>query len=303
MDPAGRPKRAEPSKPRHLRSCPPEGPRNADSSPDRSRGLVGNDDGEASAGPSPLVPPRGLEFSPDSGENLHFARPKAGRAEVPLEHVRYLIDLFLHLDKHLSAVITQYGPWTYAILFAIVFLETGLVVTPFLPGDSLLFAAGTFAALGDLDLWMVLGLLSIAAVLGDTVNYAIGAYLGPRVFHFERSRFFNPEHLKRTHEFYEKYGGKTIIIARFVPIIRTFAPFVAGVGSMSYARFLSYNVIGGLAWVFVCVLAGFFFGGLPFVQKNFSVVILAIIVISVLPALVEYLRHRATSRRTAAGKA
>ncbi len=152
-----------------------------------------------------------------------------------MEHIRYVIDLFLHLDKHLSAIITQYGAWTYAILFAIVFLETGLVVTPFLPGDSLLFAAGTFAALHSLNLWMILGLLTVAAVLGDTVNYAIGAYLGPKVFHFEKSRFFNPEHLKRTHEFYEKYGGKTIIIARFVPIIRTFAPFVAGVGSMSYA--------------------------------------------------------------------
>jgi len=212
----------------------------------------------------------------------------------------FLVDLFLHLDKHLAEVIRAYGPWTYALLFTIVFLETGLVVTPLLPGDSLLFAAGSFAALGALDLSLLFLLLTLAAILGDTLNYAIGHYLGPKVFHYERSRFFNPEHLKRTHAFYDKYGGKTIIIARFVPIVRTFAPFVAGIGAMSYPRFLTYNVLGGVLWVAVCLAAGYFFGNLPFVKKNFSVVILAIIFVSVLPAIVEYLRHRAEARRATA---
>jgi membrane-associated protein len=196
-------------------------------------------------------------------------------------------------------VIQAYGTWTYGLLFAIVFLETGLVVTPFLPGDSLLFAAGSFAALGALDVSFLFVLLSAAAVLGDSVNYAIGHFLGPKVFHYERSRFFNPDHLRRTHEFYEKYGGKTIIIARFVPIVRTFAPFVAGIGAMSYPRFLAYNVFGGVLWVSVCLFAGFFFGNLPFVRRNFSLVIIVIIVLSVLPALVEYLRHRAEAKRAA----
>jgi membrane-associated protein len=181
-----------------------------------------------------------------------------------------------------------------------VFLETGLVVTPLLPGDSLLFAAGSFAALGALDIALLFLLLSIAAVLGDTLNYAIGHYLGPRVFHYERSRFFNPEHLRRTHAFYETYGGKTIIIARFVPIVRTFAPFVAGIGAMSYARFVLYNVVGGVLWVGVCLGAGYLFGNLPFVKKNFSLVVLAIIFVSLLPAVVEYLRQRALARRAAA---
>jgi membrane-associated protein len=216
-----------------------------------------------------------------------------------MELISFFVDFFLHLDKHLAEVIQAYGTWTYALLFAIVFLETGLVVTPLLPGDSLLFAAGSFAALGALDPWGLVFLLSAAAILGDTVNYAIGAYLGPKVFHFPKSRFFNPEHLRKTHDFYERYGGKTIIIARFVPIIRTFAPFVAGIGSMTYPRFLSYNVIGGVLWVAICVGAGYFFGNLPFVKKNFSLVILAIIVISVLPAVFEYLRHRAEARKAA----
>jgi membrane-associated protein len=216
-----------------------------------------------------------------------------------MDLVHWLVDLFLHLDTHLAEVIQQYGTYTYALLFLIVFLETGLVVTPLLPGDSLLFAAGSFAGLGALGLWPLFFLLCAAAILGDTANYAIGAYLGPKVFHYPKSRFFNPEHLRKTHEFYEKYGGKTIIIARFIPIIRTFAPFVAGIGAMSYARFLSYNVIGGVLWVSVCLFAGYFFGNLTFVQKNFSLVILAIIVISMLPALVEYLRHRAETKRQA----
>jgi membrane-associated protein len=217
-----------------------------------------------------------------------------------MDLVHWFVDFFLHLDKHLAQVIYAYGTWTYALLFLIVFLETGLVVTPFLPGDSLLFAAGSFAALGALDVSALFFLLSVAAILGDTLNYAIGKYLGPKVFHFPRSRFFNPEHLRRTHDFYEKYGAKTIVIARFVPIVRTFAPFVAGIGAMSYPRFLAYNVFGGVLWVAVCVFAGYFFGNLPFVKKNFTLVILAIIVISVLPAVVEYLRHRRGQARRAA---
>jgi membrane-associated protein len=216
-----------------------------------------------------------------------------------MELVHWFVDFLLHLDKHLAEVIQQYGVHTYTLLFLIVFLETGLVVTPLLPGDSLLFAAGSFAGLGALRVWPLFFLLSAAAILGDTVNYAIGAYLGPRVFHFPKSRFFNPEHLRRTHDFYERYGGKTIIIARFIPIIRTFAPFVAGIGAMSYARFLTYNVLGGVLWVSACLFAGYFFGNLPVVKKNFSLVMLAIIVISLLPAGVEYLRHRLAARRQA----
>ena len=213
-----------------------------------------------------------------------------------MDLVHWFVDFFLHLDRHLAEVIQQYGAWTYGLLFLIVFLETGLVVAPILPGDSLLFAAGSFAAMGALRLWPLFFLLCVAAILGDTVNYAIGHYLGPKVFHFPRSRFFNPEHLRKTHDFYERYGGKTIIVARFIPIVRTFAPFVAGIGAMNYARFLAYNVVGGMLWVSVCLFAGHFFGNLPFVKKNFSLVILAIIFISVLPALVEYLRHRRESK-------
>src|SRR6266850_3998218 len=210
-----------------------------------------------------------------------------------MDLIHWFVDFFLHLDQHLAEVIQRYGTSTYALLFLIVFLETGLVVTPLLPGDSLLFAAGSFASLGALRVWPLFFLLCVAAILGDTVNYAIGARLGPKVFHYPKSRFFNPEHLKKTHAFYEKYGGKTIIIARFVPIIRTFAPFVAGIGQMSYLHFLAYNVVGGVLWVSVCVFSGYFFGNLPFVKKNFSLVVLAIIFISVLPAVIEYLRHRA----------
>ena len=216
-----------------------------------------------------------------------------------MDLVHWFVDFFLHLDRHLAEVIQAYGTWTYALLFTIVFMETGLVVTPFLPGDSLLFAAGSFAALGALDVRLLFLLLVAAAVLGDNVNYAIGHYLGPKVFHYERSRFFNPEHLRKTHQFYERYGVKTIIIARFVPIVRTFSPFVAGIGAMSYLRFLAFDVVGGVLWVGVCTFAGYFFGNLPFVRRNFSLVILAIIFISVLPAVVEYLRHRAEARRRA----
>ncbi len=202
-----------------------------------------------------------------------------------------LIDLFLHLDQHLGQLISQYGTWTHLILFLIVFCETGLVVTPFLPGDSLLFAAGTFAALGALDLWLVVLLLIVAAIVGDTVNYWIGAYIGPRAFRGD-IRFLRKEYLDRTHAFYEKHGGKTIIMARFVPIIRTFAPFVAGVGAMSYPKFIVYNVVGAVLWVGLFVLGGYFFGNISVVRENFTLVILAIIAISVLPIVVEALRAR-----------
>lgn len=209
-----------------------------------------------------------------------------------MEFISRLIDLFLHLDKHLNDVISQYGGWTYLILFLIVFCETGLVVTPILPGDSLLFAAGTFAALGSLNVFWVFVLISIAAIAGDTINYWAGYWIGPKIFHRENVRFLNKKHLERTHAFYEKYGGKTIVLARFVPIVRTFAPFVAGIGKMSYWRFISYNVFGGIAWVAICVFSGYYFGNLEIVKNNFSLVILAILVISVLPMVVEYLRHR-----------
>jgi len=202
-----------------------------------------------------------------------------------------LIDLFLHLDHHLGQLISQYGTWTHLILFLIVFCETGLVVTPFLPGDSLLFAAGTFAALGALDLWLLVLLLIIAAIAGDTVNYWIGAYIGPRAFGGD-IRFLRKEYLDRTHAFYEKHGGKTIILARFVPIIRTFAPFVAGVGAMSYPKFIVYNVVGAVLWVGLFVLGGYFFGNISVVRENFTLVILAIISISVLPIVIEALRAR-----------
>lgn len=215
-----------------------------------------------------------------------------------MEWVYWFIDVFLHLDRHLAEVIADYGVYTYALLFLIVFCETGLVVTPILPGDSLLFAAGTFAGLGSLNLGLLFGLLSVAAIAGDTVNYAVGAYLGPKVFDFPKSRFFNPEHLRKTQHFYERHGGKTIIIARFVPIIRTFAPFVAGIGTMSYPRFLAYNVIGGLAWVAICVLAGYFFGNLTVVKNNFSLVIIAIVLLSVTPAVFEFIRHRRGPAKT-----
>ena len=203
-----------------------------------------------------------------------------------------IVDLFLHLDEYLNEIIQDYGAWTYLILFLIIFLETGLVVTPFLPGDSLLFAAGAFAAQGSLEVGLLFVLLTIAAILGDTVNYQIGNYVGPRVFEQERIRFLKKEHLDRTHTFYEKHGGKTIILARFMPIIRTFAPFVAGIGSMTYSRFLSFNVIGGIVWIAIFIFGGFFFGNLSFVKSNFEMVILAIIAISILPGVIEFFRQR-----------
>jgi membrane-associated protein len=209
-----------------------------------------------------------------------------------IELIQYGVDIIIHLDKHLGAIIQEYGFWTHLLLFLIIFCETGLVVTPILPGDSLLFAAGTFAALGSLDLaWLAVS-LSVAAVLGDTVNYWIGCLAGPKVFSSQTSRLLNRRYLDRTHQFYEKYGGKTIIIARFVPIVRTFAPFVAGIGSMTYFRFLTYNVVGGVVWILAFVLGGYFFGNIPVVRQNFSLVILAIIIVSILPGVIEYMRQR-----------
>ncbi len=213
-----------------------------------------------------------------------------------MEFLKGLIDFVLHIDVHLDQIIRSYGAWTHLILFTIVFCETGLVVTPVLPGDSLLFAVGAFAARGSLDLPLALILLAIAAILGDTVNYWIGHLVGPKVFHRDDVRFLNRKHLQQTHEFYEKYGGKTIIIARFVPIIRTFAPFVAGIGAMSYGHFVLYNVVGGVLWILLFVLGGYFFGNIPVVRRNFTFVIMAIIVLSVLPAVVEYFRQRRKAR-------
>ncbi|MCK6449151.1 MAG: DedA family protein [Planctomycetes bacterium] len=214
-----------------------------------------------------------------------------------MELLHTLLDYVLHLDAHLNEWAAQMGPWLYVLLFAIVFCETGLVVTPFLPGDSLLFAVGALSATegSPIDVTNVSVLLIVAAVLGDAVNYAIGKYLGPKVF-TGKSRFLKREHLERTHAFYEKHGGKTIILARFIPIIRTFAPFVAGIGSMSYRRFFAYNVIGAIAWVLIFTISGNVFGNLEVVKRNFHIVILAIIVISVLPAVWEVLKARKQSK-------
>lgn len=214
-----------------------------------------------------------------------------------MDWVHWFIDVFLHLDKHLGEVIKDYGTWTYLILLTIIFCETGLVVTPFLPGDSLLFAAGAVAATESrpLDPLWLFGILSLAAIAGDTVNYWIGAYIGPKAFS-GNLRFLKKEHLDRTHAFYEKYGGKTIIIARFVPIVRTFAPFVAGIGAMNYAKFILYNIVGGIAWVAMFVFGGYWFGNIEFVKKNFSLVVIAIIIISVMPMVVEFIRMKRQDR-------
>jgi membrane-associated protein len=218
-----------------------------------------------------------------------------------MEFISYLIDLFLHLDKHLSQIIQNYGVWTYLLLFLVIFMETGFVVTPFLPGDSLLFAAGTFAspALGSsLNIFLLWALLCTAAILGDTVNYWIGHFVGPKAFSGE-IRFLKVEYLDRTHEFYEKHGGKTIIIARFIPIIRTFAPFVAGIGAMNYGRFITYNVVGGVVWVTIFTFGGYYFGNLPFVKENFSLVVIAIIFISVVPMIFEFIKQRTSGAKEA----
>jgi membrane-associated protein len=218
-----------------------------------------------------------------------------------MELIQQFFDIFVHLDKYLELIIRDYGLWTYLILFLIVFCETGLVVTPFLPGDSLLFATGALAATTSLEVGWLLILLSVAAIAGDTANYWIGNRIGPKVFSGKESRFLNREHLERTHRFYEKHGGKTIIIARFMPIIRTFAPFVAGVGSMNYARFILYNIVGGLAWVAIFIVGGFLFGNIPVVKRNFTLVIMVIIVLSVLPGVIEFVRHRRTGKDASVG--
>lgn len=214
-----------------------------------------------------------------------------------LELIKELIDLILHIDKHLLEFCTNYGELTYLILFAIIFVETGLVVMPFLPGDSLLFAAGAMAATGCFDLTLLIGLLFVAAFIGDTLNYHIGKWLGDTVFSRDY-KFIKKKHLLATQAFYEKHGGKTIIIARFIPIIRTFAPFVAGVGIMSYRRFISYNLIGGLLWVASFVILGYFFGNLPIVKKNFTLVIFAIILLSITPPIIEFLKHKFGKKET-----
>ncbi|HEX7860061.1 MAG TPA: DedA family protein [Verrucomicrobiae bacterium] len=219
-----------------------------------------------------------------------------------MELLLKLIDIVLHVDDYLKDLVPQYGVWIYAILFLIIFAETGLVVTPFLPGDSLLFAIGALCGAQVLNLPTILILLTIAAILGDTVNYWVGHYMGPKVFK-GNIKFLKKEYLDRTHNFYERYGGKTIIIARFVPIVRTFAPFVAGVGSMTYGKFMSYNIFGGIFWVFSMTLAGYFFGGFKFVQDNFSTVILMIIFISILPGIIEYWRERKRLKAAAANAA
>ena len=208
-----------------------------------------------------------------------------------MEFVSFLIDLFLHLDKHLNEIAQHYGALTYAILFFVIFAETGFVFTPFLPGDSLLFAAGALAALGALNVHLLAILLITAAICGDNTNYWIGHFIGPKVFE-KNVRFLKKEYLDKTHQFYIKHGGKTTILARFIPIIRTFAPFVTGIGRMNYTRFLLFDISGGILWVSLFVYGGYFFGNLPFVKKNFSIVILAIIFISVLPAIIEYVKHK-----------
>ena len=214
-----------------------------------------------------------------------------------MDALKPFLDLFLNLDEKLHEILNVWGPWTYVLLFAIILCETGLVVTPFLPGDSLLFAAGAMAALypDDLHIALLLGLLSIAAVLGDTLNYAIGRWLGPKAFTIDRW-FLKHEHLERTQQFYGKHGGKTIVLARFVPIVRTFAPFVAGVGKMHYPTFLFYNVVGGIAWVFICTLAGYFFGNFPIVKENFELVVVGIVLVSVLPVAWEMWSARRARR-------
>ena len=212
-----------------------------------------------------------------------------------MEVIKFLIDFVLHMDVYLNEIISNYGAWTYGILFFVIFLETGFVVTPFLPGDSLLFAAGTFAALGALNPIYLFLLLTVAAIIGDTMNYSIGHYIGPKAFSGE-IKFLKKEHLDKTQKFYEKHGGKTIILARFIPIIRTFAPFVAGIGIMEYSKFILYNVVGAISWVAIFISLGYFFGNIPFVQKNFELVIFAIIFISFIPPVLEAIKARRESK-------
>lgn len=217
-----------------------------------------------------------------------------------MEILAQLFDIFLHVDRHLGALAADYGAWTYGILFLIVFCETGLVVTPFLPGDSLLFACGTLAGAGALDPHLIFFLLVLAAFCGDNVNYWIGRRVGPAVFEREHTRFFKKEHLLKAHAFYEHHGGKTIILARFVPIVRTFSPFVAGIARMTYAQFLAYSLGGAVLWVSLFVYIGYFFGNLPVIKRNFSLAIVAVIILSILPGVIEYLRQRRAAPQSAA---
>jgi membrane-associated protein len=216
-----------------------------------------------------------------------------------MDLIAQLVHIFLHLDAALGQVIADYGIWVYAILFAIIFCETGLVVLPFLPGDSLLFVAGAFAATGALSLPMLIVLLCIAAILGNTVNYAVGSYLGPKVFLWPDSRFFNRAALERAHQFYEKHGGKTLVLTRFMPILRTFTPFVAGVSAMSYARYQAFNIAGALLWIVSLTLVGYFFGNIPFIKKNLTAVIMLIVAVSLLPAVIAWLKSRLSTTRPA----
>ncbi|MEI7431545.1 MAG: DedA family protein [Betaproteobacteria bacterium] len=209
-----------------------------------------------------------------------------------MDYLTAFIDIVLHLDKHLAVLVQHYGVWIYAILFAIIFSETGFVVTPFLPGDSLLFVAGALAALGGMDITFLIAVLFAAATLGNMLNYQIGRFLGPKVFHWENSRFFNKVALEKTHAFYEKHGGKTLVLSRFLPLFRTFAPFVAGIGAMTYSRFTFFNLIGAISWVGSLTLAGYFFGNLPWVQKNLTVVIVGIIFISLIPVAIGWWQQR-----------
>jgi membrane-associated protein len=213
----------------------------------------------------------------------------------PMEFLDFFLDIVLHLDNHLATLVQSYGIWIYAILFAVIFSETGFVVTPFLPGDSLLFVAGALAAVGGMDITLLITLLTVAAVLGNTLNYAIGRYFGPKVFHWENSRLFNKAALEKTHAFYEKHGGKTLVISRFLPLFRTFAPFVAGMGSMTYGRFTLFNVIGALAWVVSLTLAGYLFGNMPWIKQNLTAVIVAIIVLSLAPIAIGAWKSRSTA--------
>jgi membrane-associated protein len=210
--------------------------------------------------------------------------------------VELFVDFIIHLDKYLTQIIQTFGPWTYVILFFVIFVETGLVITPFLPGDSLIFVSAAFASAGKLEIAILFISLSFAAILGDTVNYWLGNYLGPKVFSKPKSRLFNKEYLDRAHRFYEKHGGKTIVIARFMPVIRTFAPFVAGAAKMGYRRFITYNIAGGLAWVIVFLIGGFYFGNIPAVQENLSLLIISIIAISFVPPIFEFARHKMKKR-------
>lgn len=223
--------------------------------------------------------------------NIQFFTNPIDSFQIHMDILKEGINLFLNMDIYLLSMVNKYQNWIYLVLFLIIFCETGLIVTPFLPGDSLLFTAGALAAMGAINIWLLVILLCIAAYLGDSVNYSIGKFLGVKVFE-KKSRFIKEEYLTRTQNFYNKHGGKTIIFARFIPIIRTFAPFVAGISVMNYSRFIIFNLIGGILWVVVCTVSGYFFGNIPFVKENFSLVVLAIIFISLIPVLVEYLKYK-----------